>query len=1070
MSIFAILIAIFSFSAFAEDKDYSRPGSTSKITFGSADILEIAFGIEITDAEEKYLSLYGEESISYGSHIPSSRVRTEYDAENQILSVFAEPYTYNTADYTQVSWIPVCAVVGNDEKELILSSDEKYTASFESVAEAESLELKVIYNTDILIPMSTLNSLVNKAYDEAVLWDAYDTYIVKCDEHEEKSAKYQQYLADKSVYDEKLSDYKAYIGELSEYEVNLKLYNSYKVALEKYNADYLLYLEYLSEKESYDAKLNLYNKYVENLSIAKSQLAIIEGTWERGPLGRSVYHAIMGDMVKSVMENKDLIANEFVGASGEAVDMAGDMTDVLKAMYAEYRALETEDAKYTYYSINYERFRDAFVNLFKALDKLYSNAKVRIAIDEEGKKEKFEILLAQLYYVTMAISDVPVMNFDGTAYYGGDYRVNGKTPLSIHRDKPYMLDTGRATPLADGYPTPVEKPVVTEVAKPTKPTLVAEPIKPEAVADPGAAPAVVPNPGNAPIPVNPPRSLTQNGKKPEGIDEIIELYKAGSLVRRNAASSSFDLECEIVLKKDVFGTKTVRVVFMDTDGVTQLGETLVDYGTYAEFLGRIPIKVPDVSARYTFVGWQDADGNPVDITNIRSEGDLVLYPRFLAETKSYRVAWEIDGVISYTECLYGTVPAYDKIPTKADEDDYYYTFVGWDREFTAVTGEMTEAPYSAIFEEHYIASIRDYSSERDLGGAVIIHNSLGWTLDCTQTRIGQRYTTLWAELSGVISRVGVNESITVVSDYFTAKFTYADAMAMKAAGVHGFSMESVQSKSAYYFNPMLFDSNGEEIADGLRVSVSFPKYTFVDPESTKLCYDAGGERKYVKASINKNSLEAVVVAGKNYYTVAEYSLNVMSSKPITLSADKTLCTAGTLIRVNYPTIPGIEIISLYLLDEDGIRTNIKGKSFEMPAYNATLGVEWKYIEYTVNFISAGKIISSRVYRYGEKPVIPPEPFRTSDNEYSYKFLTWSAPVVEVTKDVDYEALYLKEKLPEKEKGDGLQISDSVFKLIVEVAFAAGFAILVFIPCAIIVIVKVVNRVCRKPAPKKKKKP
>ena len=130
----------------------------------------------------------------------------------------------------------------------------------------------------------------------------------------------------------------------------------------------------------------------------------------------------------------------------------------------------------------------------------------------------------------------------------------------------------------------------------------------------------------------------------------------------------------------------------------------------------------------------------------------------------------------------------------------------------------------------------------------------------------------------------------------------------------------------------------------------------------------------------------------------------------------------------------------------------------------------KTIEYTVNFISAGKIISSRVYRYGEKPVIPPEPFRTSDNEYSYKFLTWSAPVVEVTKDVDYEALYLKEKLPEKEKGDGLQISDSVFKLIVEVAFAAGFAILVFIPCAIIVIVKVVNRVCRKPAPKKKKKP
>ena len=66
----------------------------------------------------------------------------------------------------------------------------------------------------------------------------------------------------------------------------------------------------------------------------------------------------------------------------------------------------------------------------------------------------------------------------------------------------------------------------------------------------------------------------------------------------------------------------------------------------------------------------------------------------------YTITWKNDdGTILETDekVEYGTVPTYDgETPTKAEETRYTYSFIGWDKDVTAVSGDVT---YTAQFEK-----------------------------------------------------------------------------------------------------------------------------------------------------------------------------------------------------------------------------------------------------------------------------------------------------------------------------------------------------------------------------------
>ena len=1067
----ALIIAALSVGIFAEDKDISRPGTTNKVKVDSVGIIE-ELGITLSDAERSYLTVYGESSITYGSHIPSSNIKLEYDTEAKRLAVTADVYEYTSESGVTVSWIPSTVIFDELTLDFALGDGGRYAVTFESFEESDDAELKVIYRTGVDLSENFINTLVNKTYSDAVAWEKYKSYLESVDKYEADKIIYQNYLVSKRVWDENLAAYKVYLGELEKYNAAKAEYDVYVEAMKVYNEEHEKYLEYLEEKKEYDKNLELYNKYVENIAKAKKQLEIIDGTLLYSTShSRSVYAAITGNLVDVVMENKDLIANEFVGANGNAVDNAGEATAILETMYKEYLSQKDEKAKYTYYAINYQNFKENFIKLFSALDKLYQNAKVRIAVEEQGYKVKFEIFLAQLYYTVNALSDTPVLNFDGDAYFNQSYVINRKTPLSLLEGKPYIVDTNAATPLASGYPSPVEEPTITEQEEPRQPEYKAKPIEPGLVNNPGDEPTPVEKPV-APSFVSAPFGLANGDSLPREAEMLVSEYRAGSLTERPLATGGRTVYFDITVNKKVFNSKEIVVSFCDESG-NLLFNTVAEQGSYAEFVGNIPSKTETVAAYYVFEGWMNSLGERVDITAIKSDTDITLYPYFAEYVKSYEVVFEIDDKLVVTECPYGEIPTLDYTPTRPATEKYYYTFSGWNKELSPVVGDLQADRYFARFEKSYTVPI--YDGDTLLDGGIVVPSGDAWKIDCTAVGLIMKYEELRIDLSYVLDHAADYSSFTVSTTEYKAGFTYSDAARMNELGVDSFKLSSSASDGRLSFTPTL-TASGTSVGD-VSVALTLNKVSVFDPENARIYKIENGTNSYVRANISANSLSLTGPCGATYFVVNEYEAHLLATGPVSLSiVGSSTVMLGDSFEIDYSVPNGIRVNSVYMLDKDGVRTEITEKIIKMPVGGCSIGIDYQYIEYTVNFISSGKVIHTRVYKYGQMPEIPDDPIRTADLAYTYTFDKWKNlstgeyEILPVTSNVSYEALYIKTPIPPKEPQDGLQISKPVLNKLASIAFLGGFILLVAIPCVIIVAVKIILRVKRRaPRDSRKKK-
>ncbi|MBR3768136.1 MAG: InlB B-repeat-containing protein [Clostridia bacterium] len=103
-----------------------------------------------------------------------------------------------------------------------------------------------------------------------------------------------------------------------------------------------------------------------------------------------------------------------------------------------------------------------------------------------------------------------------------------------------------------------------------------------------------------------------------------------------------------------------------------------------------------------FDHWVVADGNGSWYKGMAVSKNEVLKGHYGSATLTaqwtlnrYTVTWDIDGTKKLTQWYYGAIPAFDGTPYKAPDADNSYEFVGWDKEITEVTGDVT---YTAQFE------------------------------------------------------------------------------------------------------------------------------------------------------------------------------------------------------------------------------------------------------------------------------------------------------------------------------------------------------------------------------------
>ncbi|MBP1586659.1 MAG: hypothetical protein ILP17_13340, partial [Lachnospiraceae bacterium] len=128
----------------------------------------------------------------------------------------------------------------------------------------------------------------------------------------------------------------------------------------------------------------------------------------------------------------------------------------------------------------------------------------------------------------------------------------------------------------------------------------------------------------------------------------------------------------------------------------------VPYGTMPSYTGDTPVKPGDEQYSYTFLSWTPS------IEAV--EGAATYKATYYSTTNKYTVTFENeDGTVLQSQTLeYGEMPSYKgSTPEKEEDEDYIYSFAGWDAQISKVTEDVVyTATYNAIEKTATVYTIK----------------------------------------------------------------------------------------------------------------------------------------------------------------------------------------------------------------------------------------------------------------------------------------------------------------------------------------------------------------------------
>lgn len=158
-----------------------------------------------------------------------------------------------------------------------------------------------------------------------------------------------------------------------------------------------------------------------------------------------------------------------------------------------------------------------------------------------------------------------------------------------------------------------------------------------------------------------------------------------------------------------------NVIWYNDDGTTVLETDSVKYGDIPVYDKALPEKSDTAEWDYTFIGWKIGISN--DIINPEDPfpvvvGEITYTAQYSVTKQKYTVTWlnhNGEQLGPKQEYEYGDVPVFDwmenGMPTKEEDDEYYYEFLDWDTtpgdSNASGTGPITsDIIYTAVFTAH----------------------------------------------------------------------------------------------------------------------------------------------------------------------------------------------------------------------------------------------------------------------------------------------------------------------------------------------------------------------------------
>lgn len=1040
-----LLTAAFSFCIGASPDDYSYPSAVSVKNIYADEFLSEYTDVELSPEEREYLKLQSGFLLSYNNTVPTYTVKTSYD--NGRLKLTCDEYVYTATNGTEVIWTPKYAELDGERKSFTAAP---YTLTFSAEGAEASDKVKVEYECKFVIAEETVSRLFNLAYTDAPRLEAeieekkreyeelsskYASDLEEYNEYVALLAEYNAYLSVKRIYDDKYAEYTKYLEEKADYEIAKALYDNYVSERDKYHEDLAKYTEYLAYAEQNLAKIQEYEQYREKMAVVDAQLDVIMQTKTKlTHLNRTVYDAIMGETVTSVINRKGDIV-KVLGADAKVVDIADVATKNLRVLLKDFFELETTEEQYKYYITNYDAFRDNFANLLIALDDLYLVSGVRGAMIAEDKHEKYLILVAQLYYVANALSDEPIKGYSGKYYFDASYKIGSSYssdkwsyPADVINNEPFVVDTGNAEPLSDGYPMEPEKPEFTFMQEPVMPRPVVKPIAPECVDEP-VEPTPVNRPKQVANPGNPPKPYVT----PTEVAAIITAYNDGKLCQREEyKSGDVTHTANVSVYKLFVESDEVCVTYYDREynatGKKEILYTVtVDRNTPADYLGKPPEKDEDSEYVYAHCGWVDSNGQPLDLSRVT--GNVEAYPTFSSQKKEYDTVWIANGEVYYEN------PGLPPIQS----DEFYYDFSHWERSVDPKTHNVT---YTAVYSRPSVKVGNEVAKVRYENGFYTVEPR-GVSNKFNISALLERA----AGSGGIIINTPLGEQISIA---------YSETIKMYNAGACtiGFSAANL-GDGGHVYELFAYGEGGEEISCDAKIGIT----ALCDTSKSahfKVYYLKNGEKIFLRSAMTENgTVSFSAFAGNVYYARDEYSLNFVPLDAVKISLSHDTAPRGTLIGVSIDAIDGVRVDGIYFMGSDGKKNYLEDNSFNMPSDDVTVGVDYTVLRYKITFVSDGKTIVTYYRNYGDTVTPPKEPQKAPNEKYSFTFERWSPSVSDVTGNATYSAVYTATPLPPVEQN--MEISQSVLKLLLLAGVGGGCLVLIVIPSSVMTAVMVHKR-------------
>lgn len=221
---------------------------------------------------------------------------------------------------------------------------------------------------------------------------------------------------------------------------------------------------------------------------------------------------------------------------------------------------------------------------------------------------------------------------------------------------------------------------------------------------------------------------------------------------------------------EVYGTTTVKtytITWLNEAG-SVIDTTTVEYGKVPAHAD--PTKESDAQYSYKFSGWYP------DIVAAKSEATYTA--SFTPVLRSYDITFVVDGqqnkVVS-TE--YGKAPVYDadnKVPTKASDTQYSYTFAGWMDAKGNVSKELPEITGEATFTATWTETPMVYTVTFKIGDKVHFFAEGGYGTQIDYTGFNEAPTETGYEFSGwsmaELPMVFPAENLVIIGSFIPKEF------------------------------------------------------------------------------------------------------------------------------------------------------------------------------------------------------------------------------------------------------------------------------------------------------------